>query len=256
MEYIYLIIMFVLGSVLGSFYNVVGLRLSSDGSILEPKHSYCPNCHTKLKTWDLVPIFSYLFLRGKCRYCGSKISMLYPLMEFLSGILFAVSFYAFGFSLDLITSLSLVSLFVIIIVSDVTNYIIIDEVLIFFGLIILINNFVMHGAQYGLLKIGHGLFMFTVMLTLMLLGNFIFKKETLGGGDIKLMFITGLVLSPILGLLSIFLASVIALPVSIVIYLLSKNHMIPFGPFLMFSLLILYFMNIDVNNLIRLFTLI
>lgn len=253
MELIYLIIFFLFGLVLGSFYNVVGLRLANGGSLTKPKHSYCPTCHNELKAQDLIPVFSYLFLKGKCRFCHSSISMLYPLMEFLTGILFALCYYSFGFSLELITALSLVSLFIIIIVSDVSFYIIPDEVLIFFGIIILINNFFLFTPVIALYKMLDGVIMFAVMYLIMLLGNFIFKTETLGGGDIKLMFVTGLVLGPLLGVFSIFIASLIALPISIIIYYLTKERMIPFGPFLMFSLLLLFFMKIDINNLIELF---
>ena len=87
----------------------------------------------------------------------------------------------------------------------------------------------------------------------MLIGNFIFKKETLGGADIKLMLIAGLVLHPVLGIFVIFLASSIALPISILIYVINKEHMIPFGPFIVAAIILLFLFKIDVNTFANLF---
>ena len=88
----------------------------------------------------------------------------------------------------------------------------------------------------------------------MLMGNFIFKKETLGGADIKLMFIAGLVLHPLIGVIVIFVASCIALPISLVIYLTDKEHIIPFGPFLAASIILMYFLKIDMDMFLNLFS--
>ena len=83
---------FLYGIVLGSFFNVVGLRVPKKESIVSPP-SHCTVCDRKLGVLDLIPVFSYLFLKGKCRGCGSKISPIYPFMEFVTGILFALSLY-------------------------------------------------------------------------------------------------------------------------------------------------------------------
>ena len=100
---------------------------------------------------------------------------------------------------------------------------------------------------------GWGLLTFGVMYGIMLLGNFMFKKETLGGADIKLMFLAGLTLHPILGILVIFVASCIALPVSLIIYMTDKEHIIPFGPFLAAAMVLMYFMKIDIDVFLSLF---
>ena len=96
-----------------------------------------------------------------------------------------------------------------------------------------------------------GVFLFLLMYFIMILGEKIFKKESLGGGDVKLMFIFGLVLEPILGVLSIFIASVIALIPSLYILLKNKDHMIPFGPFLIISFAALYFSKINTLDFLR-----
>ena len=92
--------------------------------------------------------------------------------------------------------------------------------------------------------------MFAIMYTIMLLGNFMFKKESLGGGDIKLMFVIGLILSPLPSLFVIFLGSLIALPISIIIVKKKNNRLIPFGPFLIIAFLFIYFTKIDTNMIL------
>lgn len=250
-----LILFFILGTVFGSFYNVVGFRLPKNESVTKPKHSYCPNCHSRLKWYELVPVLSYLFQLGKCRHCHHKISIFYPTIELLTGILFAVSFYSFGYSYELIISLTLVSLFSIVIVSDVNYLIIPDEVTLVAAISIIISRFLINGFIDGLMYIGWGILLFVIMYLFMLLGNFLFKKESLGGADIKLMFVSGLALGPVLGFLVIFLSSVIALPVSLIIYLVDREHVIPFGPFIVAAMLILFLLKIDVGMLANLFNL-
>ena len=82
---------------MGSFYNVLGLRVPDKQSIIKPR-SHCPNCGHDLSWKDLFPVLSFLFLKGKCRYCHEKISLLYPLNEIFCGVLFAISFYSWYFS--------------------------------------------------------------------------------------------------------------------------------------------------------------
>lgn len=248
-----LIIFFIFGTVLGSFYNVVGYRLPKEESIMKPKHSYCPKCHNRLKWYELVPVLSYVIQLGKCRHCHNKISVFYPMIELLTGILFAVSFYSFGYSYELIIALALSSLFCIVIVSDVNYLIIPDEVTLVSAVLIVIAQFLIGGLIGGLKAIGSGILLFGVMYLIMLFGNFMFKKESLGGADIKLMFVAGAALGPILGLLVIFIASVIALPVSLIIYIVDKENVIPFGPFIVAAMLILFLLKIDLNIFSNLF---
>lgn len=251
---LYVIIFFILGTIFGSFYHVVGYRLPKNESIIEPKHSYCPNCEKRLKWYELIPIISYIIQKGKCRNCHGEISIFYPFVELVTGALFAVSFYSFGFSYELIISLVLVSLFSVVIVSDLTYMIIPDEITFSCAFIIIVVNFLNFGIKNGLLQLGSGILTFFMMYIIMLIGNLIFKKESLGGADVKLMFISGLVLHPILGIFVIFLASSIALPVSIIIYAIHKEHIIPFGPFIVASILLLFLFKIDISALAGLFT--
>ena len=121
----YLVMFFIFGTIFGSFYNLVALRVVNGESISYPR-SHCDNCKHVLSWYELIPILSFIIQKGKCRNCQTKLSYLYPFSEFACGILFMISFYSFGFSYDLIISLILVSTFILIIISDL-NYLIIPD---------------------------------------------------------------------------------------------------------------------------------
>lgn len=248
---LYIFLFFILGTVLGSFYNVVGFRLPKGEEIVFTK-SHCTACNHPLKWYELIPILSFFIQGGKCRYCKEKISLFYPFIELCTGLLFAVSFYSFGFSYDLILALTLVSLLMIILVSDLNFLIIPDSVLIISSLIIIVVKFLSGGIKEGFIAIGSGILLFAIMYFIMFLGNLAFKRESLGGGDVKLMFLSGLTLHPLVGIFSIFLASVLALPVSLVLLYTNKDHVMPFGPFIAIAILILFYMKIDINQILSL----
>ena len=254
MEVIYLVCFFIIGLAFGSFFCCVGLRLSVNTSFIKGR-SYCDNCHHELKWLELIPLFSYIFLKGKCRYCHKKISFLNFFIELVTGILFALSYYSFGFSFDLVLALLLISLTMIVFSSDLTYMIIPDEVIVFFSISIIIIQFFRLGLNGVLLSLLSGALLFFFMFILMKFGNSLFKKESLGGGDVKLLFVIGLATEPFLGLISIFLASFIALPVSIYLLYKNKEHMIPFGPFLLIGFLIIFFTKVTTNDIFNFLTL-
>ena len=144
MQFIIYPIVFIFGIVLGSFFNVLGYRLPKKESVVFPA-SHCPNCNHKLKFLDLFPILSYVFLKGRCRYCKKKISIIYPLIELFTGILFVISYYVFGLSIEFLIAVVFSSVSIITIVSDVRYMIIEDIVLIVGEILILILSFVAQG---------------------------------------------------------------------------------------------------------------
>ena len=239
MELYYIIIFFIVGLFLGSFFGVVGTRLPKNESILFPR-SHCTKCNHELKWYELIPVFSYLIQGGKCRNCKVKLSIFYPVVEIISGILFALCYYNFGFTNELFIALLIVSFLVIVIVSDVSYLIIPDEITAFFSLIIILLKLVLYGVKPAFFSVLSAVLMFCIMYCIMMLGNKMFKKETLGGADIKLMFFVGLVLSPALGIFNIFVASCLALPVSLVLLYKDKNNVVPFGPFILLGLFLIY----------------
>lgn len=239
------VILFIFGLVFGSFYNVVGLRLSKGESIVFPP-SHCMNCNHRLHFFDLIPLFSYLFLKGKCRYCSKNISIKYPLFELLTAILFCTSYLKFGYSIETIISIILCSMLVIITVSDLDSYIIPDSVLIICSILI----FGLYFYEYKTIPLNNllnGIASFIFMFLIKMLGNFILKKESMGDGDIKLMAVVGMVIGFKKVILSLFLASYLGLPYAIYIMVKKNvNHELPFGPFLSLASLILLFVDIKI----------
>lgn len=250
-ELLYYLIFFILGTVFGSFYNVLGLRLPNNESVVFPS-SHCPKCNHELKWYELIPILSFIFLKGRCKKCKEKISLLYPVNELFCGILFVVSYYSYGFSLELIIALTLCSLLILVIASDLTYMIIPDSFTIVSSLIIIVVKLFSNGIMDTLVSIGYGILSFGIMYLIMKLGTWLFKKDCMGGADIKLMFVVGLVLDPLLAMLVIVIASVLALPGAMYAYFKNKEHMIPFGPFLVLGLLILYFTKFNMYDLLAL----
>ncbi len=252
MDLYYIIVLFIFGIVFGSFYNVVGYRLPKGESLIKPP-SHCPNCNHRLKAYELIPIFSFLFLGRKCSKCKQKISWFYAIFEFITGVLFALSYIVFGFTINFFIAITLSSVLIIVIISDYQTMIIPDEVLIFGIVTILIEQFIGFDIKNVLFNILSGIICFGGMWLLKLFGDVVFKKESMGGGDIKLMFLIGLTIGWQSGLLSVVLAAFLALPIALIILKQKKDHELSFGPFLSVATLILFFTSINFNSILNLF---
>ena len=245
--FIYVMI-FVFGLILGSFYNVVGYRLPKKQSIVFPA-SHCPKCKHKLRVLDLFPVFSYLFLGGKCRYCKKKISIIYPLIEILTASLFLLSYYLYGPSIKFLISIVFVSVAIITIVSDIRYMIIDDIVLIIGGILILILGFIEGGYKEALDLIINALLSFIIMLVIKISADHAFKKEAMGGGDVKLMTLIGALVSYQMSVITLCLSAFVAFPYAIYVYFSKDEHLLPLGPFLCLSGLILFFLGLDFGDL-------
>ena len=267
MEILYTIIVFMYGLLLGSFYNVVGYRLPNNISIVRPG-SFCPKCKHELKWYELIPVLSFIIQGGKCRKCKCKISLFYPFIELTTGILFATSYLIFGFSLEFVIGLLASSFLVIVIVSDFNYLIISDEVTLFFSIVSILFQLVLGGWQLALSSVLFGAFLFFLMYFIMLLGNKIMQEEALGGGDVKLMFFVGTVLNVINpielltiksywcltnGFFELFLSSCLALPFALASRCLKNGRVIPFGPFILLSLVIMFFVSFNFLDFIKYF---
>ncbi len=248
MTIVYVTCFFVLGLILGSFYNVMGFRLPQKKSIIKPRSS-CPRCSHILKWYELIPVLSFIIQKGKCRNCGNRISLFYPFTELITGILFAASYFVFGLSGNLVISLLIISFLAIVIVSDLNYMIIPDEITVVFSLLLIMTKLILGGISLLLSSLLSGIIMFLAMYLIMLLGNFLFKKESLGGGDIKLMFFIGLTLNPLLSILAIFIGSLIALIPAIYLQVKKNEKMVPFGPFLLIGNLFVFLTKIDIDKL-------
>jgi len=262
MDLYYTIVSFIFGTVLGSFYNVVGYRLPLGQSLIRPA-SHCTTCNHKLGPLELIPVISYIIQGGKCKNCKSHVSLFYPIFEMSTGLLFALSYIIFGQSIELAIALTLISVLLIIIISDYQTMIIPDEVLIFGGVLLLIELFIKGGFTLVGTSLINGIIAFTIMFLLKLFGDFIFKKESMGGGDIKLMALFGIVFGYKLSIIILFLSSFIGLPVALFLMFthnLKKiddevpENSIPFGPFLAVAAIIILLSKIDFNFIINLLT--
>lgn len=253
MDMYYTWVLFIFGMLLGSFYNVVGYRMPKGESIVAPP-SHCPNCNHRLSLFELIPVFSYLLQLGKCRNCKKKISLFYPIFEICSGVLFALSYVVFGPTVELFIALIFVSITLVIIISDIHYFIILDEMLII-AVVLIGTIFYLDSGFKGVFDaVLNGTIAFLVMFSIKKAGDLIFEKESMGGGDIKLLFVYGFVFGFEMAIVSIFIASFIGLPVSIAMMSMKKvkDHIIPFGPFLSVAALIILFFELNIDKVIEL----
>ncbi|MDQ0174330.1 prepilin peptidase [Bacillus chungangensis] len=238
----YVVIIF--GLVLGSFFNVVGLRIPLQQSIAGPR-SACPNCQRNLTPRELIPVLSYLIQYGRCRGCRTLISPLYLLVETMTPLLFVFAFLQIGWNVELMIAWTLISLFMIIFVSDITYLLIPDKLLLFFGGIFLIERILFPLQPWWDSLLG-AISAFVLLLLIERLSD-----GGLGGGDMKLFALIGFVLGTKLVLLS-FIVSVILGAffglIGLVCGFLKKEKPIAFGPFIGLGTLITYFYHLEIMN--------
>ena len=183
--YIAYIIIFLYGIVVGSFLNVCILRIPQGKSIVTER-SHCMTCGYRLKWYDMFPVFSYLFLRGRCRQCGEKISLQYPLIEALNGILWMISFAVFGFTWDTVLVSFLMSALLVLSVIDFRTYEIPFAINIFIAILGIIRLVINNENRMELIR---GLFVISVTLLVLF---YISVGKAIGGGDVKFMAAAGL----------------------------------------------------------------
>lgn len=230
-------LLFVLGSCLGSFFILVGSRTAKKESIIKPS-SHCTNCGTSLKMIDLIPVFSWLFLKGKCRHCQTKIPVSYFLLEALSGFVMMSTCYLLAFSIETIVAMTFYYLLLTITISDIEAHKIPNVVLLPFLIIGLIERLLISPAAHWYFNPLIGLVVgFSVMFLLAY-----FSKGGMGGGDIKLLAVIGVFIGPMGALITLFLAALIGLLYAIFSgAALKKGTKIPFGPFLAIGAGLTYF---------------
>lgn len=180
-------IIFLFGIVIGSFLNVCIYRIPAAQSIIPESH--CMRCGHKLHWYDLFPIFSYLFLKGRCRYCGGKISPQYPLIEFCNGVLYLIVFMANGWEYSSIIYCLMASVLLVIGVIDERT----GEIPFLLNIWLGVLGIIMTILDYEHF-VGHLIGLFCVSLPLYLL-YVLSGGNAIGGGDIKLMAAAGLLLS-------------------------------------------------------------
>ncbi|KPL00826.1 MAG: hypothetical protein AMJ91_03080 [candidate division Zixibacteria bacterium SM23_73_3] len=243
MNTITLILIILMGLALGSFLNVCIYRIPQRKSILFPS-SFCPKCGSKIRTYDNIPLFSYIILKGRCRNCEAKISLQYPLVEFITSALLILAYLRFGLSWSFLARGILIVLLVATFFIDLKHRII-PDVLTFPGIILgFLLSFVVESPSVlnslaGIL-VGGAIFYLAAIL-----GELLFKKESMGGGDIKLAMMLGAFLGwqniLLVLLLSAFLGSLIGGTALFLSKEVRENRTIPFGPFLALGAVIAMF---------------
>ena len=243
---IYIIsLLFLVGLFLGEVCVILGLK--------GPKHkkeyfNKCDCCDYKYKWYELIPVFSYVIKKGRCSYCHKKSSFWYPILELLSGVLFALSYVIYGFSYEMMIFIILDMLTIMIFVSDFKYFVISDQPLFVSSLFILMIKFIFFGFETFLISLCSGLLIFIFMMSIRYIGNKIFKQESIGGGDIKLSVLFGFVLGIRLSIVSLVLGSFLAFPYAIYCSLSSTQKEIPFGPFLISGLYFVFIFMEPINN--------
>lgn len=237
MHFLIPVLLFVTGLVIGSFLNVCIYRIPRNESIVFPA-SHCPNCGNNLAPRDLAPLFSYLFLKGKCRYCRAPIHWRYPIVELITGLLFIALYYSLGLNLLLLKYLLLACFLVTISFIDLEHYIIPNELV----LAILGTGIITELLTWELSPVSFLLGMFVPFVALATLA--LISRGGMGGGDIKLAGATGLFLgwpqSIVALVLSFFIAGIASL-IMLVLKIKKRKDPIPFGPYYAAGILISVF---------------
>jgi leader peptidase (prepilin peptidase)/N-methyltransferase len=247
---------FALGCAVGSFLNVVIWRVPLGMGINEPSRSFCPRCRSWIRWHDNIPVLSFLLLRGRCRDCGERISPRYPLVELITGLLFALVYYRQGVQVGtgpgvLIVMMLVTALLIVSSGIDIDWLIIPDEVSLgglvgglLAGLLLpqlhvgpepyhTFSAATAHPHLMGLAGAGVGAVVGGgTVLACALVGFLIFRREAMGIGDAKLMAMLGAFFGWKAAVMSFFIAPFIGLLYGIPLLLMDDEHVMPYGPFL------------------------
>ena len=261
---------FLFGLIIGSFLNVCILRIPTGKSIVLPA-SACPKCGAAIRAYDNIPVISYLILRGKCRGCKSKISPMYPLVEFLTGVLFLACYYAFGISVDTLKWATFSAIMIVLVFTDLRERIL-PDVVNFTGFAFgLVFSLFVTPTDGSALWIANHLFQFpppqpVLSLVDALLGAALgsgllwlvseayFRlrgREGMGLGDVKMMLMAGAFLGAKRTLLTIMAGSILGSVIGIAVIVARRkeaDYELPFGTFLGAGALLVVFFGTPVVN--------
>ena len=235
---------FVLGCIWGSFSNVCIYRLPNDQSVVKGR-SFCTSCKEQIKWYDNIPFLSFIFLKGKCRKCGNKISSQYFLVEFVSAISFIIVYHLYGISITTLLLIILSIFFIIIFFIDLKHFIIPNELTFPLMLIGFVKSFEPNLNQtifpnYIDSLIG-GVFGYLIIWLIIFFYKKVRKKEGMGLGDAKLMAVVGFWFGWLSIPFTIFISSFVALIFAIPSLLKKNKNMstqIPFGPYIIIGCII------------------
>jgi leader peptidase (prepilin peptidase)/N-methyltransferase len=225
-------IFFIFGLIIGSFLNAVIFRFWEEKPIAMDR-SICPHCKHVLSPFDLIPVLSFIFLRGRCRYCKKKISLQYPIVELVTGISFALLAIHHNLqptTLDFWFQLVFIAFFIEIAVFDLKHYLILDKILLPASILAFVYAIYMHALIPGLIGVA-------IISGFFALQYFISGGKWIGFGDVKLGVFLGLVFGVGNGLVLLFFAYMTGAMVGLLLIWMGKKDLgsrLPFGTFLCF----------------------
>ena len=237
----------ILGLCVGSFLNVVIYRVPNKLNLAKPD-SHCPKCKNPIKWYDNIPVLSYIILGGKCRHCKERISIRYTIVEIVNALLWVLSvamFWEMNIFYTIIVALAS-SILLCVFFVDLEHMIIPDSFQVALLVVSIAGMFVTIDPDNGWESKLIGFFVAGGIFLVLHYGSLmILKKEALGGGDVKLIAISGLLLGTIYSIMGIFIGSIIASLVLIFVKGVkhySRDKEYPFAPFLVIGILLsLYF---------------
>ena len=233
LPYLIEVFIFIFGLCIGSFLNVCIYRLPASKSIVHPR-SMCSSCGTLIASYDNIPIISYLWLRGRCRHCRTKISLRYPIVELLCGLFALGAYLKFDLTIEALIYFLFFAALMVVTFIDLDHRIIPDVITlpgipICFAAGFALPTITYKDALLGILSGGGSLFLVAWTYSL------ITKKEGMGGGDIKLLAMIGAIVGWKGVLFTIFVASLVGTLAGLAVMLQSRKGLklaVPFGPFL------------------------
>jgi len=237
---IFLIVtIFTFGIVIGSFLNVLIYRIPKGENIAYPA-SKCQSCQTPLKWWHNIPIFSWLFLGGKCHFCKEKISMQYPLIEFGTGVIAVLLYFKLGLVWYMPIVFMVFALLLALVMIDFKYMAVPDSLNLLALALAVIQPNIIDSIQYALMSAG-GLTLLRYYL------SYFLKREAMGEGDIIVAGTMGALLGFPLFFYALFLSAILAIIPSLV----AKDKVVPFVPFLAISTFIVYLLDTQVSSLVN-----
>lgn len=239
------IFIFVLGLIVGSFLNMLIYRLPKGISLVNPKRSICPQCSYTIQWYENIPLFSYLFLKGKCGNCKEKIPLYYPFVEVLFGAILVSLFIKFGLNLEFFLISFIIGTLVVLSIIDLHYKAVPDYLLV----IALVGSFFINEFSYQIcLMFAGGAVLLEFFVTFYIQNikakikkdDSLLEQKALGEGDIPLFGLIGGILGVQLGVIAIFLAAIFAIIPSVINKIKNEDIELPFIPFLTAGFIVVY----------------
>ena len=239
MNILYCVVIFIVGLMLGSFYACMGYRIPNKISLLKPR-SFCESCKKPLKWYMNIPVISFILLKGRCAYCKERIDFTSLFIELFTALTLTWAYICYGFSYQFYIVIILISALSVTAVTDFRYYYVSDRVVFTStALLIGINIYFKEFSEYKDNLIAM-VAMFLLLLVIKFIGDKVFKRECLGGGDIKLMLLVGISLGLINSFVALFFASLLALVSALILNEKYNDNLIPFGPFIILATIMVF----------------